>query len=143
MIGKLASAIRSTCWMVSTINLELVTRMIMDGSLAQYEAWHRNEAAQRLAVILGTLKGYDVRFHPTNYHIWLELPDHIDPGELVMNAANSGVLLTAAQQFSVGHVPRGLRLCFGAERSAERLRRGVQIVDRLLKSSDFGNAAVI
>ena len=143
MIGKLASAIRSTCWMVSTINLELVTRMIMDGSLAQYEAWHRNEAAQRLAVILGTLKGYDVRFHPTNYHIWLKLPDHIDPGELVMNAANSGVLLTAAQQFSVGHVPRGLRLCFGAERSAERLRRGVQIVDRLLKSSDFGNAAVI
>ena len=143
MIGKLASAIRSTCWMVSTINLELVTRMIMDGSLAQYEAWHRNEAAQRLAVILGTLKGYDVRFHPTNYHVWLELPDHIDPGELVMNAANSGVLLTAAQQFSVGHVPRGLRLCFGAERSAERLRRGVQIVDRLLKSSDFGNAAVI
>ena len=143
MIGKLASAIRSTCWMVSTINLELVTRMIMDGSLAQYESWHRNEAAQRLAVILGTLKGYDVRFHPTNYHIWLELPDHIDPGELVMNAANSGVLLTAAQQFSVGHVPRGLRLCFGAERSAERLRRGVQIVDRLLKSSDFGNAAVI
>lgn len=143
MIGKLASAIRSTCWMVSTINLELVTRMIMDGSLGQYEAWHRDEAAQRLAVILGTLKGYDVRFHPTNYHIWLELPDHIDPGELVMNAANSGVLLTAAQQFSVGHVPRGLRLCFGAERSTERLRRGVQIVDRLLKSSDFGNAVVM
>ncbi|MDG4721078.1 MULTISPECIES: PLP-dependent aminotransferase family protein [Thalassospira] len=143
MIGKLASAIRSTCWMVSTINLELVTRMIMDGSLGQYEAWHRDEAAQRLAVILGTLKGYDVRFHPTNYHLWLELPDHIDPAELVMNAANSGVLLTAAQQFSVGPVPRGLRLCFGAERSTERLRRGVQIVDRLLKGSEFGNAAVI
>ncbi|MEQ8391696.1 MAG: PLP-dependent aminotransferase family protein [Thalassospira sp.] len=143
MIGKLASAIRSTCWMVSTINLELVTRMIMDGSLAQYEAWHRDEAAQRLAIILSTLKGYDVRFHPTNYHIWLDLPDHIDTGELVMNAANSGVLLTAAQQFSVGPVPRGLRLCFGAERSTERLRRGVQIVDRLLKSSDFGNSVVM
>ncbi|WP_430475247.1 PLP-dependent aminotransferase family protein [Thalassospira lucentensis] len=143
MIGKLASAIRSTCWMVSTINLELVTRMIMDGSLAQYEAWHRGEAAQRLAIILSTLKGYDVRFHPTNYHIWLDLPDHIDTGELVMNAANSGVLLTAAQQFSVGPVPRGLRLCFGAERSTERLRRGVQIVDRLLKSSDFGNSVVM
>ncbi|WP_033069506.1 PLP-dependent aminotransferase family protein [Thalassospira australica] len=143
MIGKLASAIRSTCWMVSTINLELVTRMINDGSLGQYEAWHREEAAQRLAIILGTLKGYDVRFHPTNYHVWLELPDHIDTGELVMNAANSGVLLTAAQQFSVGPVPRGLRLCFGAERSIERLRRGVQTVDRLLKSSDFGDAVVM
>lgn len=143
MIGKLASAIRSTCWMVSTINLELVTRMINDGSLAQYEAWHREEASQRLGIILGTLKGYNIRFHATNYHVWLELPDHIDTGELVMNAANSGVLLTAAQQFSVGHVPRGLRLCFGAERSADRLRRGVQVVDRLLKSSDFGNAVVM
>lgn len=143
MIGKLASAIRSTCWMVSTINLELVVRMINDGTLAQFEGWHREAAAQRLAIILGTLKGYNIRFHPTNYHIWLELPEHIEAGELVMNAANSGVLLTAAQQFSVGHVPRGLRLCFGAERSPERLRRGVQIVDRLLKSSDFGNTVVI
>ncbi|KXJ56868.1 MAG: GntR family transcriptional regulator [Thalassospira sp. Nap_22] len=143
MIGKLASAIRSTCWMVSTINLELVTRMIMDGSLAQFEAWHREEAAKRLAIVLGTLKGYDIRFHPTNYHIWLELPEHIDTSELVMDAANNGVLLTAAQQFAVGHVPRGMRLCFGAERSPERLRRGVQIVDRLLQSSDFGNSVVM
>jgi DNA-binding transcriptional MocR family regulator len=143
MIGKLASAIRTTCWMVSTINLELVTRMINDGSLEQYEAWHREEAAQRLAIILGTLKGYDIRFHPTNYLIWLKLPEHIDTGELVMNAANGGVLLTAAQQFAVGTAPRGLRLCFGAEHSPERLRRGVQIVDCLLKGSEFGNVAVI
>ncbi|HBU97519.1 MAG TPA: PLP-dependent aminotransferase family protein [Thalassospira lucentensis] len=143
LIGKLASAIRATCWMVSTINLELVSRMIMDGSLQQFEAWHREEAAKRLAIILGTLKGYDIRSHPTNYHIWLDLPDHIDPGELVMNAANSGVLLTAAQQFAVGPVPRGLRLCFGAEKSVERLRRGVQTIDRLLKSSDFGNSVVM
>jgi DNA-binding transcriptional MocR family regulator len=143
MIGKLASAIRSTCWMVSTINLELVTRMITDGSLARFESWHREEAAQRLAIILGTLKGYDVRFHPTNYHIWMDLPEHIDTSELVMDAANNGVLLTAAQQFAVGQPPRGLRLCFGAERSPERLREGVQIVDRLLKSSDFGNSVVM
>ena len=115
----------------------------MDGSLQQFEAWHREEAAKRLAIILGTLKGYDIRSHPTNYHIWLDLPDHIDPGELVMNAANSGVLLTAAQQFAVGPVPRGLRLCFGAEKSVERLRRGVQAIDRLLKSSDFGNSVVM
>ncbi len=143
MIAKLASAIRSTCWMVSSINLELVSRLIEDGSLKRYEAWHREEAARRLSIILGTLKGYDVRFHPTNYHIWLGLPNHIDPSELVMNAANNGVLLTAAQQFSVGPPPRGLRLCFGAEKSSERLRQGVQIVERLLQSSEFGNTAVM
>ena len=143
MIGKLASAIRSTCWMVSSINIELVSRMIMDDSLARFEAWHRDEAARRLAIVLATLKGHDIRFHPTNYHIWLTLPDQIDTGELVMNAANNGVLLTAAQQFAVGPAPRGLRLCFGAERSAERIRRGVLTVDRLLKSSDFGDTVVI
>lgn len=143
MIAKLASAIRSTCWMVSAINLELVSRLIEDGSLKRYEAWHREEAARRLSIILGTLKGYNVRFHPTNYHIWLDLPDHIDPGELVMNAANNGVLLTAAQQFSVGHPQRGLRLCFGAEKSTERLRHGVQIVERLLQTSEFGNTVVM
>lgn len=143
LIGKLASAIRSTCWMVSTINLELTCRLIMDGSLEKFEAWHREEAAKRLAIILGTLKGHDLRSHPTNYHIWISLPEHIDPGELVMNAANSGVLLTAAQQFSVGAVRRGFRLCFGAEKSVDRLRRGVQTVDRLLKSSDFDNGVVI
>ena len=143
MIGKLASAIRSTCWMVSTINLELVTHMIMDGSLDRFEAWHREEAAQRLTIILGTLKGYDIRFHPSNYHIWLDLPEHIDASELVMDAANNGVLLTSAQQFAVGQVPRGLRLCFGTERSPERLRRGVQIFERLLQSSDFGNSVVM
>ena len=129
--------------MVSAINLELVSRLIEDGSLKRYEAWHREEAARRLSIILGTLKGYDVRFHPTNYHIWLGLPDHIDPGELVMNAANNGVLLTAAQQFSVGHPPRGLRLCFGAEKSTERLREGVQIVERLLQTSEFGNTVLM
>ena len=66
-----------------------------------------------------------------------------DPGELVMNAANNGVLLTAAQQFSVGHPQRGLRLCFGAEKSTERLRHGVQIVERLLQTSEFGNTVVM
>ncbi|MCC9622648.1 PLP-dependent aminotransferase family protein [Thalassospira sp. MA62] len=143
MIGKLASAIRTTCWMVSSINMELVAQLIIDGSLNQYEAWHRDEAATRLTIVQSIMKSHDIRFHPTNYHIWVKLPDHIDPGELVMSAANQGVLLTAAQQFAVGPVPRGFRLCFGAENNPDRLRRGAQIIDRLIKGSDFGNAAVI
>ncbi|MDP2698158.1 PLP-dependent aminotransferase family protein [Thalassospira sp.] len=143
LTAKLASGIRTTCWMASGINVELVSRLIQDGSVARYEAWHREEAARRLGVILGTLKGYDVRFHPTNYHIWLTLPTHIDTSELVMNAANNGVLLTAAQQFAVGIPPRGLRLSFGAEQSTERLKQGALILDRLMQTSEFSDAAVM
>ncbi|WP_349592205.1 PLP-dependent aminotransferase family protein [Thalassospira sp. NFXS8] len=142
-IAKLASGIRTTCWMTPGINLELVTRLINDGTVERYERWHREEASRRLGVILGSLKGYDVRFHPTNYHIWLTLPDHIETSELVMNAANSGVMLTAAQQFAVGVPPRGLRLSFGAERSTERIHHGVNIILRLLQTSEFSDAQVM
>jgi DNA-binding transcriptional MocR family regulator len=142
-IAKLASGIRTTCWMTPGINLELVTRLINDGTVERYESWHREEASRRLGVILGSLKGYDVRFHPTNYFIWLSLPDHIETTELVMNAANSGVILTAAQQFSVGVPPRGLRLSFGAERSTERIHHGVNIILRLLQTSEFSDAQVM
>ncbi|AUG52688.1 PLP-dependent aminotransferase family protein [Thalassospira marina] len=142
-IAKLASGIRTTCWMTPGINLELVTRLINDGTIERYETWHREEASRRLGIILGSLKGYDVRFHPTNYHIWLALPDHIETSELVMNAANSGVMLTAAQQFAVGIPPRGLRLSFGAERSTERIHHGVNIILRLLQTSEFSDAHVM
>jgi DNA-binding transcriptional MocR family regulator len=142
-VAKLASGIRSTSWMAPGLSLELVYRLIEDGTLERYEAWHREEAARRVRIVLGTLKGYDVRFHPSNYHIWLTLPDHVDVGELVMNAANGGVLLTAAQQFAVGMPPRGLRLSFGAEQSTERLQRGVRVIERLLQTSEFTGAAVI
>ncbi|OSQ38913.1 PLP-dependent aminotransferase family protein [Thalassospira mesophila] len=142
-VAKLASGIRTTCWMTPGINLELVTRLINDGTVERYERWHREEASRRLGVILGSLKGYDVRFHPTNYHIWLTLPDHVETSELVMNAANSGVMLTAAQQFAVGVPPRGLRLSFGAERSTERIHHGVNILLRLLQTSEFSDANVM
>ncbi|OKH89695.1 PLP-dependent aminotransferase family protein [Thalassospira sp. TSL5-1] len=142
-IAKLASGIRTTCMMTPGIGLELATRLINDGTVERYENWHREEASRRLGIILGSLKGYDVRFHPTNYHIWLALPDHIETSELVMNAANSGVMLTAAQQFAVGVPPRGLRLAFGAERSTERIHHGVNTILRLLQTSEFSDAHVM
>ncbi len=142
-IAKLASGIRTTCMMTPGIGLELATRLINDGTVERYETWHREEASRRLGIILGSLKGYDVRFHPTNYHIWLTLPDHIETSELVMNAANSGVMLTAAQQFAVGVPPRGLRLAFGSERSTERIHHGVNTILRLLQTSEISDAHVM
>lgn len=137
LVPTLASGIRATALMTSSLNTEIAADLIQSGAAAASLDRHRASAAERQKMANALLGDATKLAHPNGTHIWLTLPSPWTGEKFEAEALARGVAVTPGNIFSIGDNPaanRAIRLCIGAESDPERIRSGLEIISGLLKS---------
>src|SRR5579871_1052010 len=71
---RLAVALRTGTWSVTSLALAAGTRLLADGTAAEITRRKRVEGLARQAMVAECLAGQRIQTDPRSYHVWLELP---------------------------------------------------------------------
>lgn len=134
-VDRLASAIRTTCWIAPPIAVEIACRWIRDGSAEKILHDLRREAAWRRERTLKALDRWDVDCAPGALHVWLHLPEPWRSTDFTAEAKRRGVGVTPAEAFSVGRraPAHAIRACFGPLPSRAALDKALTILTEMLE----------
>jgi DNA-binding transcriptional MocR family regulator len=145
MVPRLTDSLRATTWAVAPLTAAVASSWIVSGTADAILAARRGEARARQDLAREILGGADFDAQPEAYYIWLRLPEpwRRDTFAAVLRAR--GVALTAADAFAVGRgpAPHAVRLCLGAARSRDALRRGLGLVADVLHGGGEAGGAVV
>jgi len=145
-IPGMANAMMATTWMVSPITAEMAAAWIEDGAADAAVQWRRREARSRCdlaAKILG--RNVARAISSSALHFWMPLPAPWRADEFVRQARMRGVILCRPELFVVGRAsaPHAIRICLGATRDRETLKRALSLIDSLLKMEQPQSAAAL
>ena len=134
-LSKLAATMRADCWMVAPLLPEIATDWIESGVAEQLVAAQRVAIAERLAVALPLLTGWDSRSHPESPLIWLPLPEPWRASQFSAALRQAGVLVRTADHFAVGRspAPHAVRISVNAAQSCAEVASGVRMILGLLQ----------
>ena len=119
---------------LSSLLLELATRLILSGRLAELFAARHNGILARNRVLDRVLEGYTVLGEEGCLSRWLLLPDGITGIAFEQMARAHGVSVYGSERFAVGkEAPvAAVRLAVCAPQSTEELEKGLMILKGLL-----------
>jgi len=134
-IDRLASAIRTTCWIAPPIAVEIACRWIRDGAAERILDDLRRESAWRRNRVLKALDRWDVDCAPGALHAWLHLPEPWRSTDFTAEAKRRGLGITPAEAFSVGRraPAHAIRACFGPLPSRAALDKALTILTEMLE----------
>lgn len=132
---RLPGVSRSGAWSINPFALEMGTRMLADGTVAEIALAKRADARTRQALAAECLTGIDYFGDPAAYHLWLRLPNGWRSEAFVAAAARVGVQISPSSAFAMapGHAPNAVRLAMGLPPHAE-LRTALTRLARLLRA---------
>ncbi len=124
-----------TSWMATPAMVELLSHWINNKTIDDLIGWQRVALAERHAIACDVLTGHSFRAHPQGLHLWLELPPGRDEDEFVAQARDLGVAIASGRAFRLSEKGRrdAVRIALGST-GADELRRGLQLVNRVLVS---------
>lgn len=123
-VGRLAGAVRATCWMAPPLTAEIATGWIRDGTAERILKSNRQELEKRRQLALDVLGSWDAACPQGSLHVWLHLPDPWRATDFVAEAARRGVIVTSAERFAISRrdVPHAVRICLGPPAQHEILK---------------------
>ena len=130
---RVATTVRAGAWSVSSLALDLGTRLMADGTAAEITRLKRTDARHRQSIVAKCLSGFEIEADARSYHTWLHLPDGWRSEAFVAAAARCGISLTPSSTFTVapGHAPNAVRLALGLP-THEQLRAASSKLAQLL-----------
>jgi len=145
MVPRLTDSLRATTWAVAPLTAAVASSWITSGTADAILAARRGEARARQALAREVLAGADLDAQPEAYYLWLRLPEPWRRDSFAAVLRARGVELTPADAFAVGRgpAPHAVRLCIGAARSRDALRRGLGLVADVLRGTGEAGAAVV
>lgn len=145
MVPRLTDSLRATTWAVAPLTAAIASSWITSGTADAILAARRGEARARQVLAREVLDDADLETQPEAYYLWLRLPEpwRRDTFAAVLRAR--GVEVTPADAFAVGRgpAPHAVRLCIGAARSRDALRRGLGLVADVLHGAGEAGGAVV
>ncbi|MCZ6858766.1 MAG: PLP-dependent aminotransferase family protein [Alphaproteobacteria bacterium] len=134
---RIASALRTVCWMATPLTAEIAARWIRDGTAARILEARRAEMSARRGQVLDTLQGHRVDCPDGSLHFWLHLPEPWRSADFAAEAKRRGVGVTPAEAFAVGrsNLTHAVRLCHGAPASRAILDQALAAVQDLLSET--------
>ncbi|THF63525.1 aminotransferase-like domain-containing protein [Pseudothauera rhizosphaerae] len=136
LIGRIASAVRTSCWMATPLAAEVGSGWILDGTAAALCEHQRTEIRRRKALVAAILASLEVRTDEDSYHYWIALPEPWRASELVSQLEERGVLVKAAEAFAVGRI--GVPQCIRASISGADDEGLIQGIGQLVETIQEG-----
>lgn len=145
MVPRLTDGLQATTWAVAPLTAAVASSWITSGTADVILAERRREARARQVLAQRILAGADFDSQPEAYYLWLRLPEPWRRDSFAAVLRARGVDLTSAEAFAVGRdpAPHAVRLCLGAARSREELRRGLELVAEVVGGAGEAEAAVV
>jgi DNA-binding transcriptional MocR family regulator len=133
-VERIAATIRATTWFTAPLMAELMTDWIRSGVADEVVEWKRLEIEARYAMAATLLGPWLQPDGPVSFHCWLPLPDPWRTETFVAQARARGVLVTSAEEFTIGResAPHAVRVCLGSTLSREQLDEGLKRLAELL-----------
>ncbi|HEX7927309.1 MAG TPA: PLP-dependent aminotransferase family protein [bacterium] len=121
---------------VPPLMVELVTRLIVDGTAAKQIERQRADMAPMHARVAKIFAGLTVQTRATSSMAWLKLPHHWESEHFATIARQRGVLVSPAPHFHVGkgEPPNAVRIGLGGAKG-ERLDRALTTLADLARSA--------
>lgn len=131
-----SSALYNTCISVSLLICELVSRIMVSGTLSSIIESRRNIAIERNKLVDSYLAGFKCHGSDTDIIRWLELPDGMTGQDFEMRALRYGVQVYAADRFSIGlgKPKNAARLSISTPNTIDDLMRGLMVLRNILES---------
>lgn len=132
---RIATVVRTGAWNAGPLALEIATRMMGDGTIAEIGRLKREDACVRQGIVGDLLAGWEMSRDARAYHVWLKLPEGWRSDAFATAAARAGISLTPSSAFAMspGHAPNAVRLALGLPPLAD-LRNALARVARLLQA---------
>ena len=145
LVERLDAGVRATVWIASPLTAEIAAIWIENDTIDDIVAGKRAVNRRRHRIAEELLAGFDYKTHPAGIHLWLPLPDPWRSGDFVDQARQRSVWLSGADAFAVGRedIPHAVRICLGAPRSDETLRRGLEVLREILEGRSEPCARVV
>lgn len=102
LVGRLAAALRATCWMATPLSLELATHWIDSGVAEQLRQAQISEIGRRKALVSDLLAGFEWRSPPGSPHFWIRVPEPWRASEIEAELKRNHYLVATAEAFAVG-----------------------------------------
>lgn len=111
LVGRLAAAVRATCWMATPLPLELVAGWIDTGVAERLRQQQMAEIARRKELVTEALQGLEWRSPEGCPHFWIRVPEPWRASEIEADLKHQGYLVATAEAFAVGQaaVPQFVR----------------------------------
>ena len=132
---KLSHAILNTIWMTPSLNAELASEWIKDGTADKVVRLKQDEAGKRFSAVKDLLSGLTYFGKPTGLFLWIKLPEPWRGYSLEARAREAGVNIFGAEKFAVGDsiVPAMARISISGARTTDELLQGVNILLEILR----------
>jgi DNA-binding transcriptional MocR family regulator len=135
-IEPIAAAVRATVYSAPPLMARIVARWVADGTAQRLAAEKRSETRTRNRRAREILSGVEVTGDPAAAHLWLTLPEPWRADDFAAAARRCGVGIVPAAAFAVTRQPpNAVRICLGAQTTAERVERGIARLVALLATS--------
>ena len=144
LVGPSSGAVESltrkfrplSIWYPAPLSIALAREWLTDGTATRILEEVRGEALTRQSIAREVLRGMAYFAHPSALHLWMQPPDHISVEQLMMTAANDGLVLRSGKDFLVDAERQapGLRVSL-ADPTHVSLREGLGILANCLKTS--------
>lgn len=111
LVGRLAAALRATCWMATPLALELAAGWIDDGIAERLRQQQMAEITRRKGLVAGLLQGLEWRSPQACPHFWIQVPEPWRASEIEAHLKQQHYLVATAEAFAVGQagVPQFIR----------------------------------
>jgi DNA-binding transcriptional MocR family regulator len=143
-IEPIAAAVRATIYSAPPLMARIVARWVADGTTERLVAEKRSEMRTRNRSARDILSSVEVTGDPAAAHLWLTLPEPWRADDFAAAARRSGVGIVPAAAFAVTRQPpNAVRICLGAQTTAERVERGLARLAALLATPPERYLAVV
>lgn len=111
LVGRLAAALRATCWMATPLPLELTAMWIENGIAERLRQQQIAEIGRRKALVAGVLEALEWRSPQGSPHFWIKVPEPWRASEIEEQLKRQHYLVATAEAFAVGQaaVPQFIR----------------------------------
>jgi len=135
-VEPIVAAIRATVHSAPPLMARIAACWIANGTAARLAEEKRAETRRRNRVARRILAGAEFTGDPAAPHLWLTLPEPWRADDFVAAARRRGVGIIPAAAFAVvRQPPEAVRICLGAQTTAERVERGLSRLAELLGSA--------
>ncbi|NYS60537.1 PLP-dependent aminotransferase family protein [Vreelandella salicampi] len=127
LLERLTQALRAQNWMVPPLLVDVACHWVTQASAREVLAWQNEELKARQALAADVLTGFTLQARKGGSNLWLMLPEGFRAVAFSEQLKSHGVLVTSAEPFCVGNAvaPQAIRLCLGAARDRDTLRRAL------------------
>jgi DNA-binding transcriptional MocR family regulator len=131
---RLAAALRASTWLLPPLLGEVVARWVRDGTAQEIVERRVAACHERGALARDILSGPDVHGDPGSPHLWVHLPAPWSAGSLLAALRDEEVLVAPGDDYVVDRAlpAHGIRVGLNAEVPDDALRRGIEVVARVI-----------